>query len=188
MVSNEQIQFKNELSILFTEYEARWQPIGMHELQKTTEQGVFHFRNSMMHLVSHVSEVIWRSSSRDTDGTNISEQVHIGNVEEASRFTNKVKYISQMVKLNDESSHLGYEEEALLYHTLQGWYCIDLVEVFDLLSTTNTRQKCFRAHQLPLQHCQDEPCCHPVSAQVYHSRETPVCGVSRRIKHQQNVF
>ena len=54
--------------------------------------------------------------------------------------------------------------------------------MFNLLSATNQRRCTHRAYLLHLQTIQDEPIIRPVSQQVYHLRETQVCGVCRSIK------
>jgi hypothetical protein len=62
-----------EFSICFVKFEAWWQAISVQELQKTTEQCVIHFGYPKMHLLSHMSESIWRMGSGDNFTTNISE-------------------------------------------------------------------------------------------------------------------
>jgi len=119
--------------------------------------------------------------SGDNFTTDISEQIHIGNVKEAYRSTNKVNYIRQMLKHNDRSTGLDYTEETLSYLALQGWYDIDLAKVFNLLSAADKRRNTRRAHLLRLKHCQDEPFFRPVSLQVHHLRETHVHSVCRSI-------
>jgi hypothetical protein len=182
ITSNEQMRFKKEFSIRLIEFEAWWQAIGVQELRKTIEQRVIHFGYPKMHLVSHISESIRRMGSGDNFTTDISERLHIGNVKEAYRSTNKVNYIRQMLKHNDRSTGLDYMEETLSYLALQGWYDIDSAKVFNLLSAADTRRNTRRAHLLRLQHCQDEPFFRPVSPQVHHLRETHVRGVCRSIK------
>jgi len=83
ITSNEQMRFKQESSIHLIEFEAWWQAIGGEELRETIEQHVIHFGYPTMHLVSHISESIWRMGSGDNFTTGISEQLHIGNVKEA---------------------------------------------------------------------------------------------------------
>jgi len=90
---NEQMWFKKEFSIHFIKFEAWWQAISVQELWKPIEQHVIHFGYAMMHLVSHISESIRRMGSGDNFTTDISERLHIGNVKEAYRSTNKVNYI-----------------------------------------------------------------------------------------------
>jgi len=68
------------------------------------------------------------------------------------------------------------------YFALQGWYDIDSAKVLNLLSTTSTQRSTHRANLLRPQTIQDVPIIHPVSQQVYHLRETHVCGVCRSIK------
>jgi len=182
ITSNEQMRFKQELSIHLIEFEAWWQAIGVLELRKTIEQCVIHFGHPKMHLVSHISESIWLMGSGDNFTTNISERLHISNVKEAYRSTNKVNYTRQMLKHNDRSTALDYKEETLSYLALQGWYDIESAKVLNLLSAANKPRNTRRAHLLRLQHCQEEPFFRPVSPQVHHLRETHVRGVCRSIK------
>ena len=69
--------------------------------------------------------------SSDNFTTDISEQLHIANVKEAYRSSNKVNYIRKMLKHND------YMEETLSYLALEGWYNVDSAKVFNLLSATD---------------------------------------------------
>jgi hypothetical protein len=75
----------------------------------------------------------------DNVTTNISEQLHIGNVKEVYRCTIKVTYIPQVLKHNNRCTGLDYMAEALSYLALQGWYGIDSEKLFYLLSATNKR-------------------------------------------------
>ena len=131
---------KNELSILLIEFEACWQRLGSQQRQKTMKQVVIYFRYPQMHLVRHISESIRRMGSGDNFTTDISEQLHITNVKEAYRSTNKVNYIRQMLKHNDRCTGLDYMEETLSYLALQGWYDIDSAKVFNLLSAAHKRR------------------------------------------------
>ena len=135
-----------------------------------------------MHRVSHISESIWRMGSGDHFTAYISEWLHIANVKEAYRSSNKVNYIRQMLKHNDQCTSLDCMEETLWYLAFQGWYDIDSAKVFNLLSASDTQRSTHTVHLLHLQTIQDEPIIHPVSQEVYHLRETHVCGVYRSIK------
>jgi len=135
-----------------------------------------------MHLVSQISESIRRVGSGNNSTTDISEHLHIGNVKEAFRSTNRVNYIQQMLKDNDRCTGLDYMEETLSYLALQGWYDIDSAKVFNLLSAADKRQNSRQAHPLRLHNCQKEPFFCPVSQQVHHVRETHVRGVCRCIE------
>jgi len=137
ITSKDQMRFMKEFSIRLVEYEAWWQAISVQELRKTIEHCVIHFGYPKMHLVSHISESIWRMGSDDNSTTHISEQLHIGNVKEAYRSTNKVNYIHQMLKHNDRCTGLDYMEETLSYLALQGWYDIDSAKIVNLLSAAN---------------------------------------------------
>ena len=90
-----------------------------------------------MDLVSHISESIRRMGAGDNFTTDISERLHIANMTEAYRSSNKVNYIRQMLKHNDQCSGLDYMEVTLSYLALQGWYDIDSAKVFNLLSATD---------------------------------------------------
>jgi len=182
IISNEQKRFKKEFSIHLIEFEAWRETIGIQAFRKTIEQCVTHFKYPKMHLVSHISESIRRMGTGDNFTTDISERLHIANVTEAHRSSNKVNYIRLMLKHNDRCTGLDYMEESLSYLALEGWYNIDSAKVFNLLSTTDKWRSTHRAHLLCLQTIQDEPIIHPVSQQVYYLRETHVRGVCRSIK------
>jgi hypothetical protein len=182
ITSNEQMRFKKEFSIRLIEFEAWWQAIGVQELWKRIEQCVIIFGYPKMHLVSHISQSIRRMGSGDNFTTNISERLHIGNVKEVYRSSNKVNYIRQMLKHNDWSTSLDYMQETLSYLALQGWYDIDSAKVFNLLSAADKWQNTRRAHLLRLQQCQHEQFFRPVSPQVHHLSETHVRGMCRSIK------
>jgi len=92
IASNEQKRFKTELSIRLIEFEAWWETIGIQALRISIEQRVIHFGYPQMHLMSHISESIRRMGSGDNFTTDISERLHITNVKEAYRSTNKVNY------------------------------------------------------------------------------------------------
>jgi len=84
--------------------------------------------------VSHRSKSTWQMGSGDNSTTDISERLHIGNVEESYRSTNDVNYIQQMLKHNDWCTGLEYMEETVSHLALQGWYDIDSTRAFDLPS------------------------------------------------------
>ena len=75
--------------------------------------------------------------SGDNFTTDNPEWLHIANVKEAYRSTNKVNDIRQILKHNDRCTSLDYREEMLSHLALQGCYNIDLAKVFNQLSATN---------------------------------------------------
>jgi len=125
ITSNDRMQFKREFSIRSIEFDTRWKAIGIQELRKIIEQHVIHFRYRKMHLLSHISQWIWPMGSGNNFTTNMSEPLHIGNVKEAYRSTNKVNYIIQMLKHNDWCTSLDYMEETPFHLALHGWYNSD---------------------------------------------------------------
>jgi hypothetical protein len=98
---NEQKQFKKKFSSRLIEFEAWWETIGIQTLRKTCEQRMIHFGYPKKHLVSQISESIIQMGSGDNFNTDIAEWLHITNVKEAYRSSNKVNYIRQMLKHND---------------------------------------------------------------------------------------
>jgi len=155
ITSNEQMRCKKDLSIRLFEFEACWRSIGIQELQKTIKLRVIHFGSPTIHLVSHISESIWPMSSGNNCTPDISEWLHIGNVKEVYQSRNKVNCNWLMLKHNDRCTSLDYMEETLTYLALQGWYKIDLAEVFNLLSATEKLRNTRRAHLLCVHHCQE---------------------------------
>jgi len=121
ITSNEQKRFKTEFSIRLIEFEVWWETISIQAFRQSIEQRVIHFGYPKLHLVSHISESIRRMGSGDNITTDISERLHIANVKEAYRSTNKVNYIRQILKHNDQCTGLDYMEETLSYLALQGW-------------------------------------------------------------------
>jgi len=182
IISNELKRFKKEFSICLIKFEAWWETICIQALRKTIEHCVINFRYPKMHLVSHISEWIWRMGLSDNFTTDISERLHIVNVKEAYRSSNQVNYIRQMLMHNAQCTGLDYMDETLSYLALQCYYDIDSAKVFNVLSATDKRWSTCRAHLLHHQTIEDEPFIRPVSQQVYHLRETHVSGVCRSIQ------
>jgi hypothetical protein len=105
---NEQKLFKKEFSIRMIEFKDWWETIGIQALRKTIEQRVIHFGYPKMNLVSHISESIRAMGSGENFTTNISDRLHITNVKEAYRSSNKVNYIRPMFKHNDRCTGFDY--------------------------------------------------------------------------------
>jgi len=70
-----------------------------------------------MHHVSNISESIRRMGSGVNFTTDISEWLHLANVKEAYRSSNKVHYIRLMLKHNDRCSVLDYMEDTVMFCT-----------------------------------------------------------------------
>jgi hypothetical protein len=132
--------------------------------------------------MSHKSESIQRVDSSNNFTTNVSEQLHIGNVQEPYWSTTNVNYIEQMLKHNVRCTGLDYMRETLSYLSLQGWYDIDSAKVFNRLSAANKWWNALQAYLLCLHHSQKEPFFRPLSQHVYHFRDTPVCDMCGSIK------
>jgi len=182
ITSNTLKRIKEEFSIRLIEFEAWWETFGIQSRRGTIEPPEIHFGYQKMHLVSHISESIWRMGLGDNFTTDISEWLHIANMKEAYRASNKVNYIRQMLKHNNRCTHLYCMEETLSYLALQGLYDIDFAKFVILLSASDKQRSIHRAHLLCLQTIQHEPFIWPVSQQVYHLREPHVCRVCLSIK------
>jgi len=182
ITSNEQKQLLKEISIHLSEFETWWEKIGMPVLRKAIEQHMIHFRCRKMHLLSHISESIWWTGSGDNISADISELLHIANVNNAYRSSNKVNQIRQMLKHNFQCNSLDYMEETLSYLALPGRYDIDSANVFNLLSATDKQRSTHGSHLLCRETIQVKPFICPVSKHVYHLREMHICGVCRSIK------
>ena len=108
-----------------------------------------------MHLVSHISESIRRMGSGDNFTTDISERLHIANVKEAYRSSNKVNYIRQMLNHNDQCTSFAYMEETLSYPALQDYYDVDSGKHFCLLTATDEQGSTRSAHLIRLHTIQE---------------------------------
>lgn len=106
-----------------------------------------------MHIVCHISESIWQMSSVNNCTTDVSEWVHITNVNEAYQTSNKVKYIQNMAKHDDQCTGRYYMETMLLSLMLQGWYDTNSAKDINLLSTTDGLQNICSAHLFCFEHC-----------------------------------
>jgi len=126
-----------ELSIRLIDIEAWWHDIGIQEHRKIIDLCIIHILYPMMHHVREMEESIRRIGSGHNSNTNRCEWLHIGNVKEAYRSTNKADYIQQMQNHNNQCTSLDYMQQTLSYLALQCWYDIDSVIIFNLLSAAN---------------------------------------------------
>ena len=75
-----------------TQFEAWGDGVGIQEHQKSIEQCVVQFQYPRSHLVCCVSTSIGQKDSGDIFTTDISEWLHICNVKEEDRSSNKVNH------------------------------------------------------------------------------------------------
>jgi len=73
----------------------------------------------MMGHVLHISQSILSLSFTDNFTTDISEWLHIANVNEAYPWSNNVNHIGEMLQQNDQWTDLDYIQETLSYLLLQ---------------------------------------------------------------------
>jgi hypothetical protein len=86
-----------------------------------------------MYLTSHLSQAIGQIGSGNNFTANVAEWLQIGNVKEPDRSTSSVNYIPPMLMYTDWSTSLHYMEETLVYCSLQVWYDIASVNIFNIL-------------------------------------------------------
>jgi hypothetical protein len=98
------------------------------------ELKVFHFAMPKMHLPSHLQDSIRRMGSPDNFTTDISELLHVKNVKEAYRASNRVSYIQQILWHNDRSTGLAYMKQTLVYLAAKGYYDNDTARVLNMQS------------------------------------------------------
>jgi hypothetical protein len=83
--------------------ERGWTDEQREKKKKKLEEEIFHFAFPKMHLPSHIEEAIRRMGSPDNFTTDISELLHVENVKEAYRASNRVDYMKQMLWHNDRT-------------------------------------------------------------------------------------
>jgi len=167
IISNKQKPFKKEFSIRWIKFEAWWETLITQAVQETIEQHVMNLRYPKMNLVSDILESIRRMDSSNYFTADISEWLHIANIQGAYQSSNKVNYIQLIIKHNDQCTRLDYIEETLSYLALQGWYDIDSAKIFNILPTTDKQQSSWGADPFHLQTIQNEALIWCLSQWVY---------------------
>jgi hypothetical protein len=99
-----------------------------------------------MHLVSDISESTQQMDCGYNFSADISDWLHIGNVQDVYRSTNKFNYIQQIVKHNNQGTGLDYIEGTLTYIARQGCHDIDTAKIFSLQSDTDKHKIIRQAH------------------------------------------
>jgi len=102
------------------------------------QTAIYHFRLPKMHMLGHVSNSIRRMESPDNFTTDISELLHIENVQEAYRASNRVYYEVEMLWYNDRHTGIPYMVPALEHLALSGIYNHDTARVLSM-QTQNER-------------------------------------------------
>jgi hypothetical protein len=90
-----------------------------------------------MHPIRHISVSIRQMGSSDNFTTDNSEWIHITNVKETYRSSNKVNYICQILKHNGQCNSLAYMVGTQSHLALEGLYNDDCPNDFNLLSATD---------------------------------------------------
>lgn len=85
-----------------------------------------------MHLPTHISDCVRHRGSPDNFREEISEPLHIENVNKAYRVTSKVNYEIQMRRGNEGRLNLAYIDQTLQFRVLSRHYKPEKTRVLDL--------------------------------------------------------
>src|SRR5207302_11165890 len=112
------------------------------------ESAIYHFQFPKMHMLSYVSSSIHRMGSPDNFSTHISELLHIENVKEVYRASNRVQYVEQMLWYNHRHTGIAYMVQVLEHLARRGMYDHDTARILSmqtrderLLSTRVVRRR-----------------------------------------------
>jgi len=147
--------------------EEGWSRARIKAEKEKLETAIYLFQFPKMHMLGHVSNSIRQMGSPDKFSTDISELLHIENVKEAYRTSNRVQYEEQMLWYNDRHTGIAYMVQTLEHLALSGIYDHDTARDLGmqtrneiLLSTRvashrergpEMRQHAFRASSRPTQ-------------------------------------
>jgi hypothetical protein len=112
--------------------EEGWSMPRMKAEKEKLESAIYHFQFPKMHMLSHVSSSIRRMGSPDNFSTDISELLHIENVKEAYRASNRVQYVEQMLWYNDRHTGIAYMVQVLEHLALSGMYDHDTARILGM--------------------------------------------------------
>jgi len=84
-----------------------WSRARMKVEKEKLETAIYHFQFPKMHMLGEVSTSIRQMGSPDNFATDISELLHIENLTEAYRTSNRVQYEEQMLWYNDRDTGIA---------------------------------------------------------------------------------
>ena len=122
------------------QYDQDWEVRKVPALRKRLEFECFHFGKPKMHLLSHYHEFIVRMGASDNFSTDISELLHISNVTDACRASNRVNFICQVLAHNNRHTALDYMHQTLRWLALQGWHDKDSAATLNLRCAADKRR------------------------------------------------
>ena len=142
-----QVAFRQAMCEKRRQYDQDWEVRKGPALRKRLESECFHFGKPKMHLLSHYREFIIRMGASDNFSTDISELLHISNIKDAYRASNRVNCMRQVLANNDGHTALDYMHQTLRWLALQGWHDNDSAAILDLVRAAEKRRYTRRARQ-----------------------------------------
>ena len=140
-----QAAFRQAMGEKRRQYDQDWEVRKGPALRKRLESECFHFGKPKMHLLSHYREFIIRMGAFDNFSTDISELLHISNVKDAYRASNRVNFMRQVLAHNDRHTALDYMHQTLRWLALQGWHDKDSAAILNLIRAAEKRRYTRRA-------------------------------------------
>lgn len=99
--------------------------VQIQRVRRALKLKVNNFSYIKMHLPTHIADCVRYMGSPDNFSTDISELLHIENIKEAYRASNRVDYEKQMLFWNEWILNLAYMDQTLKFLALQGYYVPD---------------------------------------------------------------
>jgi hypothetical protein len=155
--------FQQAMTVQRLKYDEEWEARKGPSLRKQLETEYFHFGLPKMHLLSHYREFIVQMGSPDNYTTDISELLHITNVKEGYRASNRVDFVRQILLHNDRHTSIAYMEHTLRWLALRGWHDADSAVVLNLMSSRDRQQMTRRARHRRLLANQSDPSIQPTT-------------------------
>lgn len=177
-----QAAFRQAMGEKRRQYDQVWESTKGPALQKRLESEYFHFGKPKMHLLSHYREFISRMGAPDNFSTDISELLHISNVKEAYRASNRVSFMRQVLAHNDRHTALDYMHQTLRWLALQGWHDKDSAAILNLISTAEKRRSTRRAQQNRILAGESEPFFQPELPHLQTYQHSRICAPSPTYK------
>ena len=147
------------------------------------EDQFYHFAKPKMHLLSHYKSFIIRMGAPDNFSTDISELLHIANVKEVYRSTNRVSnFMFQVLRHNDRHTSLDYMHLNLRWLALNGWYTGDSARVLGLLTVEESKLLTRRARKKRAELQQPEPAVKPSLRPPCAFSYSAICAPSQMFK------
>ena len=129
------------------QYDQDWEVRMEPALRKRLESECFHFGKPKMHLLSHYREFIIRMGASHNFSTDISELLHISNITDAYRASNRVNFMRQVLVHNDRHTALDYMHQTIRWLALQGWHDKDSAALLNLIRAAEKRRYTRRARR-----------------------------------------